>query len=321
MSSRYVWIWALLFSCLASRAWGEPLTIDVRAASVVSGAQVTIGDVADVHGENAQMVAKVQAIVIGQAPGAGEERSLYGGYIATRLKQHGFDPQRWQLSIPERIRVTRAFQRLEARDLEAAVARAIQQQMPWKAGRATMRDIRGIDSVILPPGHVQNEVTFLGQADFLGPTSFAILLRVDGNVEKRMYGTAYVDILHDVVTVVRPMARHEVITEADIRLTQIKLSQPLRQVVTSVEEVIGKRARRPLRANTMLRTYEVEAQPVVRKGDIVLLVVESARLKVTMLGEALEPGEEGATIRVRNTSSKREVHAVVIDSKTVRVPF
>jgi flagella basal body P-ring formation protein FlgA len=106
-----------------------------------------------------------------------------------------------------------------------------------------------------------------------------------------------------------------------VRLSQIKLSQPLRQVMTSVEEVVGKRARRPLRANTMLRTYEVEAQPVVRKGDIVLLVVESARLKVTMLGEALEPGEEGATIRVRNTSSKREVHAVVIDSKTVRVPF
>jgi flagella basal body P-ring formation protein FlgA len=321
MPSRYVWILPLLFYCLVPRAWGEALTIDVRAASVVSGAQITIGDVADVHGENAKMVAKVQAIVIGQAPGAGEERSLYGGYIATRLKQHGFDSPQWQLNVPEKIRVTRAFQRLEARDLEAAVAQAIKQQMPWKAGRATMRDIRGIEAVVLPPGNVQHEVTFLGQADFLGPTSFAILLRVDGNVEKRMYGTAYVEVLHDVVTVIRPMARHEVITEADIRLTQIKLSQPLRQVVTSVDEVVGKRARRPLRANTMLRTYEVEAQPVVRKGDVVLLVVESARLKVTMLGEALEPGEEGATIRVRNTSSKREVHAVVIDSKTVRIPF
>ena len=321
MPSRALWTLALWLFSLAPGAWGEPLTLLGREASVVQGEQITIGDVAEVQGDDAGMVAEVRAIVIGQAPPAGEERFLYGGYLVTRLKQHGFDTEKWQLTVPEKLHVTRASQRLEARDLEVAIQRALQQQMPWEADKMSVREMRGVESVVLPPGKLQYDVTFLGRADFLGPTSFTILLRVNGNVEKRLYGTAYVEVLRDVVTVVRALAKDEVITEDDVRLTQVKLSQPLRQVVSRVADVVGKQARRPLHPNAMLRTYEVEAQPVVRKGDIVLLVVESAQLKVTTLGEALEPGEEGATIRVRNTSSKREVHAIVVDSKTVRVPF
>jgi flagella basal body P-ring formation protein FlgA len=297
------------------------MTIHVRQASLVQGADITIGDVAEVQGDDPNTVAKVRAIVIGQSPAAGEERSLYGGYIATRLKQHGFDPQQWQLSVPEKIRVTRASQRLDGRAIEAAIEREIKEHMPWEANKATIRDIHGIDSVVLPPGPVKYEVTFLERGDFLGPTSFSVLLRVHGNVEARLYGTAYIDVLYEVVTVVRPIDRHEVITAADVRLIQVKQSQPLRQVLTRIEDVVGKRAKRPLRSNDMVRTYEVEAQPVVRKGDVVLIVAESARLKVSTLGEVLESGEQGATIRVRNTASKREVRAVVVDSKTVRVPF
>ena len=85
--------------------------------------------------------------------------------------------------------------------------------------------------------------------------------------------------------------------------------------------VIGKRVRRPLRANARLRSYDIETRPLVNKGDVVLIVVESEQLKISTLGEALEAGEQGATIRLRNSTSKREVRAVVVDSKTVRVPF
>ena len=321
MPYRCVCLLLLWFCALVPLAWAEALTIRVRQASLVQGVDITIGDVAEVQGGDPRTVAKVRAIVIGQAPAAGEERSLYGGYIATRLKQHGFEPQQLQLRVPEKIHVTRASQRLEGRAIAAAVERAIKQQMPWEANKATIRDIRGIDSVVLPPGTVQYEVAFLERGDFLGPTSFSVLLRIDGNVEARLYGTAYIDVLYDVVTVVRPIDRHEVLTAADVRLIQVTQSQPLRQVLTRVEDAVGKRAKRPLRANEMVRTYEVEAQPVIRKGDVVLIVAESARLKVSTLGEALEPGEQGATIRVRNTASKREVRAVVVDSKTVRVPF
>jgi flagella basal body P-ring formation protein FlgA len=59
----------------------------------------------------------------------------------------------------------------------------------------------------------------------------------------------------------------------------------------------------------------------VRNGDVVLILVDSPLLKITAMGEALEQGVHGETIRVRNVTSSREIRAVVVDQKTVRVPF
>jgi flagella basal body P-ring formation protein FlgA len=65
----------------------------------------------------------------------------------------------------------------------------------------------------------------------------------------------------------------------------------------------------------------VETLPTVQKGDVVLMLVESAVLKVSTIGEALESGRRGETIRIRNIASNREVRAIVVDRKTVKVPF
>jgi flagella basal body P-ring formation protein FlgA len=320
MDGKLGWIMGLLLS-LPLAAWGQSLTIEGWPGVLVQGSDITIGDVAEVRGDDPNTVAKVRNIIIGQSPPAGEERIINGGYITTRLKQYGFHPQDVLLHVPEKIRVTRASQRIESRDIEAAVMRAIHNQSPWKAQKTTIRELRGIEPVILPAGSVQYEVTFPPNANFLGPTSFSLLVRVSGNTEKRLYGTAHIEVFQEVAIISRPVARDEVIEAEDIRLKQMNLSQVPPQTVTKPEELIGKRAKKPLSANTTVRAHEVETLPFVRKGDVVLIIVESPLLKITAMGEALERGDRGATIRVRNVTSHREIRAVVVDKKTVRVPF
>jgi len=321
MGRKITWIITALLLCFPTAGWGGGLTIEVAREVLVQGPEITIGDLAEVKGSDPKLVAKVQSIVIGQSPPAGEERLLYGGYISTRLKQYGFNPSTLNMRVPEKIRVTRAFQRVESREIEAVVMKAIREQMTWNPQKTTIREIRGIEPITLPPGPVQYDVTFPTTTDFLGPTSFSLSLRVHGNIEKRLYGTAYIEVIQDVVTVTRPVSKNEVIEEEDIRLKRMNLAQVPKRVITDPEEVIGKRAKRPLQANAMIRPYEVETPPLVQKGDRVVIIVESPLLKITAIGEALERGNRGETIRIRNTSSNREVHGVVIDGKTVRVAF
>jgi flagella basal body P-ring formation protein FlgA len=59
----------------------------------------------------------------------------------------------------------------------------------------------------------------------------------------------------------------------------------------------------------------------VQRGDMVRIVLESPVIKVSTPGEALEAGKPGDTIRVKNTSSQREVRAQVVDKQTVRIPL
>jgi flagella basal body P-ring formation protein FlgA len=263
----------------------------------------------------------VRDTVIGQSPPAGQERTLHGGYIATRLKQYGLQSRDLHLHAPAKIRVTRASQRIESRHIESIVVGAIYDQIPWQRQQTTIRTLRGIESVILPPGKVRSEVIFPTNTDFLGPTSFTVLLRVAGNPEKRLYGTANIEVTQEVVSTTRQLARHEIITAEDLGMTRVNLARMPRRVLMTAKEVIGKRTKRPLQAHAMIHAYEVELLPLVRKGDVVLILVESPLLKVSTMGEAMQPGQRGDTIRVKNIMSQREVRAVVVDTKTVKVPF
>jgi flagellar basal body P-ring formation protein FlgA len=310
-----------VFLHIALPVHAGPVTITVRLQAFVEGAQVTIGDVAEVRGDEPATVAKVRGIVIGQAPPAGEERQVHGGYVITRLRQHGFSSQDIEGEVPDKIRVTRASQRIEAREVETAVLRALHRQISWEPQQTTVQELRGIEAVLLPPGPVEYDVTFPLNSDFLGPTSFTVAFRVTGSVEARQYGTAYIDVTQDVVTTARAIARNEVIEAADVRLTRVNMARVPRRVYTRAEDVIGKRAKRPLQANSLIQTHEVEALSTVQKGDVVLMVVDSPLLKVSTMGEALESGMRGDTIRIRNMMSNREVRAIVVDKKTVKVPF
>ena len=310
-----------IWLCGVPSAYAKTLTITVRPQAFVEGPQLTIGDVAEVHGDVPSTVAKVRQIVIGQSPPAGEERNVHGGYIMTRLKQHGVYDDDVVIEVPEKIRITRAFQRIEPRDVETAVMRAIQRHMTWDAKQTTVQELRGVEAVLLPPGPVEYDVTFPLNSDFLGPTSFTVAFRVAGNVEARQYGTAYIDVTQDVVTTARPIARNEIIEAADVRLTRMNMARVSQQVHKHAEDVVGKRARRSLQANTVIHTHEVENLPTVQKGDMVLMLAESALLKVSTMGEALESGMRGETIRIRNVTSNREVRAIVVDKKTVKVLF
>jgi flagella basal body P-ring formation protein FlgA len=71
----------------------------------------------------------------------------------------------------------------------------------------------------------------------------------------------------------------------------------------------------------VLRTDLIELPPLVRRGNVVVIIAESDVLKVTALGEVKEKGRRGETIRVVNLSSKKEIYARVVDSNTVKVDF
>ena len=117
------------------------------------------------------------------------------------------------------------------------------------------------------------------------------------------------------------MRRYQLITEDDIRLQKMDLAELPSNIITSCEEVLGKRTKSAINANVVLRSDLVELPPLVRRGDVVLMIAESDGLKITALGEVRERGRRGERIRVVNLDSKREIYARVLDSKTVKVDF
>jgi flagella basal body P-ring formation protein FlgA len=92
-------------------------------------------------------------------------------------------------------------------------------------------------------------------------------------------------------------------------------------IVSDPEAVLGKRTKRVVGAQVPLRTDLIELPPLVKRGDMVVILAESNGLKITTLGQVKKKGRLGDRIPVVNMDSKKILHARVIDSNTVKVDF
>ena len=111
------------------------------------------------------------------------------------------------------------------------------------------------------------------------------------------------------------------ITEADVLLQKVDLTTVQSNLINRVEEVLGKRTKRAISAHAVLTTDRIELPPLVKRGDVVLIIAESEGLRVTALGEVRKRGCRGENIRVLNLDSKKTIYARVVDTDTVEVDF
>ena len=111
------------------------------------------------------------------------------------------------------------------------------------------------------------------------------------------------------------------ITENDIHLKKMDLSKMKPNAITTLDGVLGKRTKRAIKTDEVLRTDQIELPPLVRRGDVVSIIAESNGLRITALGEVRKKGCRGERIKVLNLDSKKCIYANVLDSNTVRVDF
>jgi len=150
---------------------------------------------------------------------------------------------------------------------------------------------------------------------------FAVNFNVNGKLYKRVWANVTIEVLADVVITRKPLGRHKPITEDDIMVLRMDLSKVPSDVITDPEAVLGKRTRRAIGSKTVMRANLVEFPPLVRRGDVVMIVAETNGLKITALGQVKKKGALGDRIPVMNFDSKKVLYARVMDANTVKIEF
>ncbi|MER0240349.1 flagellar basal body P-ring formation chaperone FlgA [Fulvimarina sp. MAC8] len=89
--------------------------------------------------------------------------------------------------------------------------------------------------------------------------------------------------------------------------------------VTEAEDLHGHVARRTLLPGKAIRRADLTTPDAVKAGTNVTLVYEEEGLVITGLGMALESGQEGQTIRVRNSDSGITISGRIAPNGTIAV--
>jgi len=107
------------------------------------------------------------------------------------------------------------------------------------------------------------------------------------------------------------MSIGDIFGPADISETKLPRERLASDAITNPQQIIGKAARRILRAGETVRAGDIADPIVVHKGDLVTIVLNTPGMQLTAQGKAVEDGAMGVSIRVANTQSNRVIDAVV----------
>lgn len=122
-----------------------------------------------------------------------------------------------------------------------------------------------------------------------------------------------------VVIAARPLGRGDLLSPRDLTVTERNASELPPGYLPAAAEALGKRMRRPVTAGTPLTGSLLEAPVLVRRGQQVTVLAETAGVSVRIAGKALGNGAEGQRVRVQNLSSTRVVEGTVVADGLVRV--
>ncbi len=154
-----------------------------------------------------------------------------------------------------------------------------------------------------------------------GNASLAVVARQDERVVRNITVRVEVEALAEMVVSLRQLDYGTVITGADIALQKRDIASVSGKFARSADDIVGKRARMTLKANSAVRVDQVEKVPLIKSGQMVTIVAENEVLKISIAGKARSAGAEGDIIMVQNLNSLKEIPARVVNATTVQVSF
>jgi flagella basal body P-ring formation protein FlgA len=175
--------------------------------------------------------------------------------------------------------------------------------------------------VALPAGNTSYEVVSPQEWEGWGRGSLALNVRVDDRVVKNIPLNVEVEALADVVVAVRAMERGMVLEKGDVALQKRDMATVPGRTCRNLEEVIGKQVRVGLRGNYPIRSDYLERLPLVKRGQLVTIIAENDKFRITSSGRVKGNGAEGDTVQVQGLNAQKDITAVVVDASTVRVEF
>ncbi|WP_053062419.1 flagellar basal body P-ring formation chaperone FlgA [Photobacterium aquae] len=132
---------------------------------------------------------------------------------------------------------------------------------------------------------------------------------------------ADVDVFLPLVTLRRNVDREQVLSSKHLILRRTSLKSLRLGYFTAIAKVSGKLSKRKLSAGTVLTPRMIELPTLIRRDDMVTIRAKRDSFTASMKGVALEDGQKGERIRVRNQSSGKTITATVKSANIVETTF
>ncbi len=297
------------------------LEIKVKNEITVQGDQVYLGDIASFRPADDERVPRLRRVEVVTAPAPDNAFSLKRRFLTYKLTAEIGEQEDIHLKVPPALRVHRAAQFVSRNQLEEIFRGFVLEDSPWSPDKVRFERIQAPHGIALPEGKLSWKIVGRGSRRHSGNIPAVIYFYVDGKEIRKISVSGKVNILQAIVRAAGKIRSGEIIGHEDVVLAEDAHHKSYEDVFSSTEAVVGKKARRNIRSGQPITRRMIEDPPTVKKGNRVVLKAENALIKVTALGRVLQDGRVGDQVRVLNTTSGKELLAVVEGPGVVSVSF
>ena len=146
----------------------------------------------------------------------------------------------------------------------------------------------------------------------LGYQTLWVDLLKKGRLVKRVPVSLEISIDRQVVVASQKIKRHQRITSEMVTQAVRRISSDWSGLVVSKQDVIGREAKRMIRAGAVISKDLFRPVPVIHRGDLIKLQVKSSGLTLTTLAYAKEEGNTGETVLVETKQSGKKLKAKIL---------
>jgi len=319
-----------------------PSRLRLRPEVSIAAAPARLGDVLDLSGADARLVATIAAQPVADATD-GESFDITHAQVTRRLAALGVNPADVLLAGAATCRVTVVPPRelpppssdagtvlaggrageVGPRTLADAVRTQLQRELARDGGSLDLQFERGAEHLLTlttPP--YDFVIRSAGNVRQLGPRELKVTVRRDGQTLRSEPVFVKARLVRPVVVARRPLNRGGFVRPDDVVLEE-RVFDRLEDVgLVEVGEVIGQQVERAVLAGGMVRRGDLKAVDLVRASRPVTVLGGAAGISAQVTGTAVDSGTYGDTVWVRLGNAPRDrrtVRGVVEGIATVRL--
>lgn len=306
-------IWTLMNTVFA-----EGVTVIVAASVHVEGPSITLGQLADISGDDAQQVNNLRQLKLGSAPSPGGSMVLTKEILGMRLASAGSNLEGIVWQIPDSVTVTTNSQVISGQALINKAVVTIQERVGQK-GDIRIAPLGSVQDIIVPAGDVVLTSELPYGIHYNSPTATTITVSVNGQVVSKINLRLDVKLYQQVAVAANQIGLGEIITADKLRYEQMDTGRLGLGYFSDMNKVAGLIARRSLPPGMVVTESMVNKPILIKRGSTVIILARIGDMEVTAAGQAMQDGNEGQLIRVRNINSAKIISAKVLDGDTVQV--
>jgi flagellar basal body P-ring formation protein FlgA len=150
------------------------------------------------------------------------------------------------------------------------------------------------------------------------PSRVAVAISCTGTPGWTIQVPVQMQVFRQVLVTSRPLARGDMIGPADVHVEERDITRMGYGYVESVDQITGHAVAHPLIGGVVLEPGDLAGRETVHSGEEVALIAQVDGIEVRTAAMALDAGDTGSHLRVRNDTSGKVINGIVLGAGEVQ---